>query len=176
MIDLIIKKYKLFLYGDYDKEIEWINSMNQLGLSFITKHGFQYLFEKNNLKNIYSKDFLPSSISDDLRSNYIEEYKKMKINLITKKGNWYYFSREAQYGDYTLHETKEHQILFLIRIRNYMIWLITLLMIFFEITFSRISNLYFQLAYIIFYLLFAFFIIINFFSVLKKLKEERMKQ
>ena len=170
---MLIKKNKLFLYGSYDKEIEWLNSMSKLGFNFIGKQGFQYTFEKSNLRHIYSKDFLPRSISDDMKSNYIEELKKDNIDFILKKGKWYYFSRNAKFGSYTLHDTKEHNLLFLIRIRNYMICLITALMIFFEITFPMITNTSLQLGYIAIYLLLALFIIINFFSILKKLKEEK---
>ena len=171
---MVMKKYRMFLCGHYDKEIKWINNMSRLGFNFVTKYSFLYVFEKNNSRCIFAKDFWPKSIPEDLRSSRMKEYQKNHIDLILKRGNWYYFARDAKYGPYMLHDTQKHQLMFLRRMRNSMISWITLLMIAFEMTFDKISSMYLQITYIIVYLVLAFLIIINFVSVLRQLNEKRM--
>ncbi len=172
---MTVKKYRVFLYGHYDKEIEWINNMSKIGLNLMKKHGCFYVFLKSDQQKIYAKDFLPRSMPEDLKNSRIEEYKMNNIDFLLKSGNWYYFCRDIQYGSYQLHDSNDHYISFLVRMRNYMIALITLLMIVFEMTFDKIADPYLQLTYIVFYLVLAFLIIIHFLSVLRQLKKEKNK-
>ena len=146
--------------------------MSQSGFNFVTKYGFLYVFEKSNPTYIYAKDFWPKSVPEDLRSSRMEKYQKNHIDLILKSGNWYYFARDVKYGPYMLHDTHKHQLMFLKQMRNYMISWITLLMIAFEMTFDKISDMHLQITYIILYLILSFLIIINFVSVLKQIKEK----
>lgn len=169
---MIIRKFKVFLWGQDDQEIQWLNAMSQTGLNLMNKYGFLYVFEKNNMHYIYAKDFLPRSMPDDLRSYCLKQYQKHNIKLILKRGNSYYLARDVKDGTYMIHDVQEHQIVYLKYIRNHLMALITLMMIFFEMTFDKISYINEQIIYICAYLVLTFWIAINYVSVSKRLKEK----
>ena len=42
-----VKKYKLFFVSDMDEEAEYLHSMSEKGLHFVSKNGIQYIFKKD---------------------------------------------------------------------------------------------------------------------------------
>ncbi|MBS5111648.1 MAG: DUF2812 domain-containing protein [Coprobacillus cateniformis] len=163
------KVFKMFLYTDYQKEEKWLNLMSQNGWNLLDKKGFIYYFISDNITYIYKKDCFPVNKKSDFIKDYLELNSDNGVVLFLKKGNWYYFRRDINRGSYDLYSDNESKLIYLGRIRNYMITILTFLAIFFEITFDKISSPIFNLIYILVYITITLFICLNFIPVVKEI-------
>lgn len=165
----MMKKIKIFLYGDYEKEEKWLNLMSSKGYNLINKKGIVYYFSYSNKCFFYKKDYLSKQINGDFLEDYIKLNDDNGTQFLFRKGNWFYFRRETVYGELELYTDKESKLIFLNRVKNIMIGLITFLMIFFEVTFDKINNPTFLYIYIIGYIILALIICMNFVPILKEI-------
>lgn len=97
-----VKKYKLFFVSDMDEEAEYLHSMSEKGLHFVSKNGIQYEFKKDVAKNYYYHlGYYEKDIRDP--QQYVENYKDAGWeNIYHEKGEfdgvWNYFRTELEDG------------------------------------------------------------------------------
>jgi hypothetical protein len=97
-----VKKYKLFFVSDMDEEAEYLHSMSEKGLHFVSKNGIQYIFKKDAPRNYYYHlGYYEKDIRDP--DQYVENYKAAGWeNIYHEKGEfdgvWNYFRTEIEDG------------------------------------------------------------------------------
>ena len=84
-------------------------------------------------------------------------------------GHWYYFRRKRELGNYELFTDYNLEISFLTALSNYMILILTLLMLFFEFTFGIFQNGLRNMIYLGIYIGISLIICVHFIPALKRL-------
>lgn len=162
------KVFKMFLYTNYKKEEEWLDLMSQKGWNLSKKKFFIYYFENDNTSYIYKKCFLSIRKEKEILKSLIMD-QEIKIELLCKDGHWYYFRRKRELGNYELFSDYNLEISFLTALSNYMILILTLLMLFFEFTFGIFQNGLRNMIYLGIYIGISLIICVHFIPALKRL-------
>lgn len=162
------KIFRVFLYTNYKKEEKWLDSMSQNGWNFMKKKFFIYYFENDNTSYIYKKCYLPIRKEKEIIENLITNQEN-KVELLCRNGHWYYFRRNSALGQFELFNDYDSELSFLTSLRNCMIVILTLLMLFFELTFGIFQNHFLNALYIGIYLGISLIICINFIPALKRI-------
>ena len=114
-------------------------------------------------------DYFSNNTDDEQIKDYIELNTDNGAELLMKKGNWYYFRRRKDMGEFELYTDLASRKIYLERIRNLMIAFISILTIIFEITFDKISSPIFSGLYIALYIIIALLICANFIPMTKEI-------
>lgn len=169
------KVFKMFLYTNYKKEEKWLDLMSQNGWNLTKKKFFIYYFEKDNTSYIYKKCYLSIRKEQELIKKMIMD-QEIKIELLCGNGHWYYFRRKSELGNYELFNDSNLEISFLTSLNNYMILILTLLMLFFEFTFGIFQNGLRNEIYLGIYIGISLIICVNFIPAIKRLMYLKKKK
>ena len=168
MEENIMKKvFKVFLYTNYKKEEEWLDLMSLNGWNLTKKKFFIYYFENSNIPYMYKKCYLSIKKEKEIKKLIIDQ--KINIELLCRNGHWYYFRRNSELGKCELFNDYNLEISFLTSLRNNMILMLTILMLFFEFTFGIFQSDLKNIIYFGIYIGIAFMICINFIPAIKRL-------
>ena len=101
---------------------------------------------------------------------------EIKVELLCGNGHWYYFRRKRELGNYELFNDSNLEISFLTSLNNYMILILTLLMLFFEFTFGIFQNGLRNEIYLGIYIGISLIICVNFIPAIKRLMYLKKKK
>ncbi|WP_026908758.1 DUF2812 domain-containing protein [Paucisalibacillus globulus] len=89
---MTVKKFKLFLAPDVEKEEQWLNEMSRQGLHLIKYQYFMYVFEEDPGKSyVYQIDF-----RQDAKKDYFQLYEDAGWEYMTNAlSSFYYFRTNA---------------------------------------------------------------------------------
>lgn len=130
-----MKQFKLRVFIDYKKEIEWINKLASQGISLISCKQFVYVFEKSEPGEfIYSIELFRNMPTQPEGKDYIKFLKECGIECISSIYGWGYLRKKAIDGSFDLFSDIQSVLSYKKRLRkNYTVGILYLLFITFLI-------------------------------------------
>lgn len=95
--------YKWFWSWHLEKEEQWLNDMSKQGWQLENVSLFKYTFKKDSQNEyLYRIEMLDTALKDNDRQEYIELVEETGAQKIANLGNWIYFRKKTELGDFNL--------------------------------------------------------------------------
>jgi len=164
----MIKKWKLFLAPDIEKEEKWLTEMSDKGLQFVKYKPFVYYFEENPANSyIYQVDF------QEANDDYFELYKDAGWEYVDSfMDNFHYFRAEKdKIGEQRIYTDPESLKSLYKRMLTFYGILFMVLIVSMLGTFANWKGLLLQKAVVVLLIGVAILYLFLFLSIYKKIKK-----